>query len=74
MVEYLIGPIEKGLKDASSYVRTTAAMGVLKLYHLAPAVCNDHGYADTLKKLLIQDRDAQVAHHLPGGMVPVAPD
>lgn len=60
LVEYLVGPIRQGLKDKSPYVRMTASIGVLKLYHIAPAVCKENEFTETLKSLLIHDPDAQV--------------
>ncbi|CAI5470132.1 unnamed protein product [Closterium sp. Yama58-4] len=60
LVEYLVGPLERGLGDVSAYVRAVAVMGVLKLYHLAPAVCREHGYIGMLKRKLTDDPDAQV--------------
>ncbi|KAJ7530415.1 hypothetical protein O6H91_14G003300 [Diphasiastrum complanatum] len=60
LVEYLVGPLRTGLKDNNGYVRTVAAMGVLKLYHIAPSACTDNDFPATLKGLLIHDPDAQV--------------
>ena len=36
ILEYLRDPLQAGLGDRSSYVRKTAVMGVVKLYHVAP--------------------------------------
>ncbi|GJP44368.1 hypothetical protein CLOM_g3749 [Closterium sp. NIES-68] len=60
LVEYLVGPLERGLGDVSAYVRAVAVMGVLKLYHLAPGVCREHGYIGMLKRKLADEPDAQV--------------
>ncbi|KAG0560601.1 hypothetical protein M758_10G187600 [Ceratodon purpureus] len=60
LVEYLIGPLRSGLKDANGYVRTVAAMGVLKLYHIAPSQCTDNEFPAMLRALLLNDPDAQV--------------
>eukprot|EP00897_Mesotaenium_endlicherianum_P009523 jgi/Mesen1/859/ME000114S10944 len=60
LVEYLVDPLRQGLKDNSSYVRTVAAMGVLKLYTIAPQACKDTDFVNTLKALLMHDPDAQV--------------
>ncbi|XP_024520729.1 beta-adaptin-like protein A isoform X1 [Selaginella moellendorffii] len=59
-VEYLVGSLRKGLKDNNGYVRQVAAMGVLKLYHIAPTACIENDFVATLKSMLSQDPDAQV--------------
>lgn len=60
LVEYLVGPLGSGLTDGSAYVRTIAAMGVLKLYHISASTCIDADFTSTLKHLLLNDRDTQV--------------
>lgn len=60
LVEYLVAPLAAGLKDGSPYVRTVAAMGVLKLYHISAATCFDSDFPATLKSLMLSDPDAQV--------------
>ncbi|KAJ8446484.1 hypothetical protein Cgig2_028451 [Carnegiea gigantea] len=60
LVEYLIGPLGSGLKDSSAYVRTVAAVGVLKLYHISAATCIEADFPAMLKHLMLNDRDAQV--------------
>lgn len=60
LVEYLTSPLQKGLNDQNGYVRTNAVMGVLKLYHVSPSTCNENGFLDVLKVLLLRDPDPQV--------------
>lgn len=60
LVEYLVGPLGSGLKDSNSYVRTVAAVGVLKLYHISPSTCVDADFPAMLKHLMLNDPDAQV--------------
>ncbi|KAG8381866.1 hypothetical protein BUALT_Bualt05G0017400 [Buddleja alternifolia] len=60
LVEYLVGPLGSGLKDGSSYVRTIAAVGVLKLYHISASTCVDADFPALLKHLMLKDKDAQV--------------
>lgn len=60
LVEYLVGPLGNGLKDGNNYVRTVAAVGVLKLYHLSASTCVDADFPDLLKHLMLKDKDAQV--------------
>ncbi|GBG88693.1 hypothetical protein CBR_g48222 [Chara braunii] len=62
LVEYFTGPIKQGLKDANPYVRSVAAMGVLKLHHISPASVKDNEFQKTLKVLVIQDPDAQILY------------
>jgi hypothetical protein len=38
IVEYVTPPLKAGLADASAYVRKTAIMGCVKMFHLAPRV------------------------------------
>lgn len=60
LVEYLVGPLRSGLKDSHGYVRTVAAMGVLKLYRIAPNACTENDFPAMLKELMLRDLDAQV--------------
>ena len=36
LLEYIEEPVLSGLRDHSSYVRRSAVMGCIKIYHLAP--------------------------------------
>lgn len=60
LVEYLVGPLNSGLKDGSVYVRTVAAIGVLKLYHISASTCLDSDFPAMLKHLMLNDPDTQV--------------
>lgn len=60
LVEYLVRPLAEGLKDGNGYVRTVAAIGVLKLYHISPQTCLDSDFPAMLKALMLNDPDAQV--------------
>ncbi|KAJ3671027.1 hypothetical protein LUZ60_008453 [Juncus effusus] len=60
LVEYLVAPLVSGLKDPSAYVRTVAAVGVLKLYHISANTCHDSDFPAVLKALMLSDPDAQV--------------
>lgn len=60
LVEYLVGPLGSGLKDSNSYVRTVAALGVLKLYHISASTCVDADFPTLLKQLMLNDPDPQV--------------
>ncbi|XP_078431781.1 adaptin family protein [Wolffia australiana] len=60
LVEYLVGPLGSGLKDPNAYVRMVAVMGVLKLYHISSSACGDADFPPILKRLMLNDTDAQV--------------
>ncbi|XP_052188596.1 beta-adaptin-like protein A [Diospyros lotus] len=60
LVEYLVGPLESGLKDGNSYVRMVAVIGVLKLYHISAVTCVDADFPEMLKHLMLNDPDTQV--------------
>ncbi|BDA42681.1 beta-adaptin-like protein A [Coccomyxa sp. Obi] len=60
LIEYIMSPIQLGLQDAHPYVRRTAVMGVLKVYHLDKAAVLNAGMLETLQEMMVQDKDAQV--------------
>jgi len=59
MVEYVCEPVRRSLVDSHAYVRKTAVMGILKIYHLSPTVLDECGFVDTLYDML-RDPDASV--------------
>ena len=59
MVEYVSEPLNRALKDSHAYVRKTAVMGILKLYHLDEEILERNGFVDTLYDML-KDPDAAV--------------
>jgi len=59
MVEYLAPEIKKGLEDVNGYVRKTAAIGCVKLFHLSRQVVMDTDLVPALKRL-VNDSDAHV--------------
>lgn len=60
MVEYLVAPVNMGLTDQHPYVRRTAVMGVLKIYHLDAAIVRDQGLLDSVRGMALNDSNAQV--------------
>ncbi|AQK96809.1 Adaptin region family protein [Zea mays] len=62
LVEYLVTPLTTGLKDPSAYVRTIAAVGAAKLYHISATACIDADLPASLKALMLSDPDAQVKY------------
>lgn len=59
MVEYISKPLQHCMQDLSAYVRKTAAMGVLKLYHLNPETVKNSDFIPALQAML-DDVDANV--------------
>jgi len=58
--EYLIGAVQRGLKDKHPYPRRVAAMGVLKIYDLNPTAVRETSLLDDLRRMLISELDAGV--------------
>ena len=59
MLEYIVEPVRRSLTDGHAYVRKTAVMGALKIYHLDQASFEEAGFVDTLYDML-RDPDASV--------------
>mmetsp|Transcript_32786 Transcript_32786/g.83214 ORF Transcript_32786/g.83214 Transcript_32786/m.83214 type:complete len:924 (-) Transcript_32786:319-3090(-) len=60
ITEYLCDPLERTLKDEDPYVRKTAVMGVLKIYHIDQAVVANTGMLERVRHMLYTDQDANV--------------
>mmetsp|Transcript_4549 Transcript_4549/g.8531 ORF Transcript_4549/g.8531 Transcript_4549/m.8531 type:complete len:786 (+) Transcript_4549:231-2588(+) len=61
LIEYLTDPLQRALDDPHPYVRRTAVMGVLKLYHMDDTVVEQLNLMSSLHHLALHDQDAQVA-------------
>ncbi|XP_048580175.1 AP-4 complex subunit beta-1-like isoform X2 [Nematostella vectensis] len=59
LLEYIEEPVVAGLSDPSQYVRRTAAIGCVKLYHLNPDFVEEHQVIQKLQAL-IEDQDPLV--------------
>lgn len=55
-----VSPVTTGLDDRHPYVRRTAVMGVLKIWHMNADVVDSQGMLQHVQQLLSQDSDAQV--------------
>ena len=65
LLEYLDPAIRQGLKDVSPYVRRTAVIGCLKLFHAFPAhVMEETNFLETLFAMLSSDKNTDVVHAL----------
>jgi vesicle coat complex subunit len=58
--EYLINPLNDGLKDPNSYVRKTAVMCVPKMYEITPELVDRADMINTLKDIFEKDGNTQV--------------
>ncbi|XP_077997487.1 AP-4 complex subunit beta-1-like [Glandiceps talaboti] len=59
LVEYTERPLLDGLQDKSAYVRRTAVIGCVKLWHIAPSFIIENGIVDQLYSML-RDKDTIV--------------
>lgn len=59
MVEYMSEPLNRALNDSHAYVRKTAVMGILKLYHIDQETLERNGFVDRLYDML-KDPDGAV--------------
>ncbi|KAJ3025411.1 UNVERIFIED_CONTAM: AP-2 complex subunit beta [Siphonaria sp. JEL0065] len=59
VVDYLMEPLKKSLKDDDPYVRKTSALCVAKIFDLNPAICIDNGLISSLQEML-SDRNPMV--------------
>mmetsp|Transcript_21961 Transcript_21961/g.55959 ORF Transcript_21961/g.55959 Transcript_21961/m.55959 type:complete len:561 (+) Transcript_21961:233-1915(+) len=59
MVEYLQPAVQRALEDVNGYVRKTAVIGAVKLYHISKSIVLETDILPTLKRL-VHDSDAHV--------------
>lgn len=59
VIDYLLEPLKKALKDEDPYVRKTAALCVAKLFDLNPSIAIDNGLISILQEML-SDRNPMV--------------
>ncbi|GBF87867.1 beta-adaptin A [Raphidocelis subcapitata] len=60
LLEYVVSPVTVGLSDKHPYVRRTAVMGVLKIWHMSPDTVSHTGMVEQVRSMLYQDPDPQV--------------
>lgn len=58
--EYIQPAVEEGLNDPDPYVRRTAIIGVIKLFHIAPALVTESSLVNMLYEM-IRDNDTIVS-------------
>lgn len=59
IVEYLLDPLKKALKDSDPYVRKTAAICIAKIYETHPEIMKEQGFLQQLEYLM-NDSNAMV--------------
>jgi AP-1 complex subunit beta-1 len=64
MIDYMEEPLRKTLRDESPYVRKTAAICVAKLFDLAPAMCLENGFLETLQEMIGDPNPMVVANSI----------
>ncbi|KAJ2905001.1 hypothetical protein MKZ38_006657 [Zalerion maritima] len=64
MVDYMEEPLRKTLRDESPYVRKTAAICVAKLFDLAPSMCLENGFLETLQEMIGDSNPMVVANSI----------
>ncbi|KAJ2059212.1 beta-adaptin [Coemansia sp. S146] len=52
VLDHLSDPLRKCLKDPSPYVRKTAVMCVAKVYDLSPAIAEENGFVEDVRRAL----------------------
>ncbi|KAJ2053118.1 beta-adaptin [Coemansia sp. S16] len=52
VLDHLCDPLRKCLKDPSPYVRKTAVMCVAKVYDLSPAIAEENGFVEDVRRAL----------------------
>ena len=62
ILDYLLEPLKKGLRDEDPYVRKTAALCVAKMFDLAPQSTVDNGLLLILQELLSDKNPMVIAN------------
>lgn len=64
ILDYLVEPIRRGVKDASPYVRKTAALCIAKVFDLSAEVGEEGGFLEMLQELLMSDSNPMVVSNV----------
>jgi vesicle coat complex subunit len=62
IVNYLVEPLRKAVKDDDPYVRKTAAISISKLHDVDPELVTDQGFLDDLRDMLADSNPMVVAN------------
>eukprot|EP01025_Chloroclados_australasicus_P042796 TRINITY_DN4553_c0_g2_i1.p2 TRINITY_DN4553_c0_g2~~TRINITY_DN4553_c0_g2_i1.p2 ORF type:complete len:230 (-),score=14.94 TRINITY_DN4553_c0_g2_i1:53-742(-) len=60
LLEYVITPVQQGLEDKAPYVRRTAVLGVLKIFHLDPQIVQGSDLIVKVENMVASETDPQV--------------
>ena len=64
ILDYLVEPIRRGVKDSSPYVRKTAALCIAKVFDLSLEVADDCGFLEILQDLMMNDTNPMVVSNV----------
>ena len=62
IIDYLMEPLKKGLKDSDPYVRKTGAICVAKVFDLNPSLAIENGLIEILQELLSDKNPMVIAN------------
>lgn len=64
ILDYVIEPLRRGIRDSSPYVRKTSALCIAKIFDLNPEVSEDCGFLNILQELLMTDSNPMVVSNV----------
>lgn len=64
ILDYVIEPLRRGIKDSSPYVRKTSALCIAKIFDLNAEVSEDCGFLEALQDLLMTDSNPMVVSNV----------
>lgn len=60
ILDYVIEPLRRGIRDSSPYVRKTSALCIAKIFDLNAEISEDCGFLESLQELLMTDSNPMV--------------
>lgn len=64
ILDYVIEPLRRGIRDSSPYVRKTSALCIAKIFDLNAEVSEDCGFLEALQELLMTDSNPMVVSNV----------
>lgn len=64
ILDYIIEPLRRGIRDSSPYVRKTSALCIAKIFDLNTEISEDCGFLDNLLELLMTDSNPMVVSNV----------
>ena len=71
ILDYVIEPLRRGIRDSSPYVRKTSALCIAKIFDLNPEVSQDCGFLDILQELLMTDSNPMVVSNVAAALADI---